>query len=145
MLTVYRRQEDIPIGLQVIMDVETEFYRTRTDLTSDIFIQAILEIDGAKPLHGDILLSKFGTAMPFTYISTGCKCAILALTSSAVVNTTEAGDNAFEYILQHKTDGWLLQLGARPGTDVEPTQPILYGGVLCRDNYELSTEVIRNV
>ena len=143
MLTVYRHVEDIPKHLKIIMDVESAFFDADIDFKTPSIVSALYDIDGASPISNLFMLSRFGTRMSFMDLSTGCKAIILALsTNTAVVNTIEVAGLAFDYLLEHVSEGYILQTASRR-VAATPKWPINYGGVICDNIDSLSREALR--
>lgn len=143
MLTVYRQRADIPAGVVVIEDAQRAFSNMKIDLTDALVRKALLEIDGAVVNSDGSLTSKFGNRIFLYNVSMGCQCAIVALYSDYIVNTAEAGDNAFNFILQNKSRGGLYQPYPRYTVVVDVQEPIMYGGTLCTTSNSLYEEARR--
>lgn len=100
MLHVYLDSKEIPSGEKIIEDVEKQF-RTCVLQTSQEEQKLVKVIDKGRLNSRATYVDRFGTRLPVSELSTGCKAALCVLHSGgSVVDLRECGCNAIESVLR---------------------------------------------
>ena len=97
-----------PDDLQQVYDVEAEALKLNIS-ESPLLATFLQEIEQGKPLDFDRFTDRFGVAVYYSSMSTGCKAAIcVASLPNKVINLIECGPNAIESILCNCKEGHVL-------------------------------------
>lgn len=123
-----------------LIDVNAIF--SQTVIPDNEYTQgAVQEIDEGRLLPGAAgFISKYGPQLPLSELSTGCKAAILVPLVHGVLNMSEVGCNALQYVIAHCTDVDILYPHAKePCLAAVRTMrgPVLWGSILCNTPAEL--------
>ncbi len=139
MLKFYLTKEQVPVGKKVLMDVEHEFGKAQIPF-NEYSKSAVKEIDRGRLLSGILYESEYGPEVFVSFLSTGCKAALLAPIVTGVLNLSEAGVNALCFILGNVQDGeFFYPQGADMPLQAAPTHvvPVMWGNTLCISTREL--------
>ena len=100
MLHVYVKQ----IPKNMICDVDGAFMLfKKRNMKDPVALKLVKAIDGAIYHSDNNVETPFGLAN-INQLSSGCKAALLAIWTDAVVNFTEAGDNVYKALLKYAKD-----------------------------------------
>ncbi len=134
MLTFYLTKEQIPAGKHLLRDVEKLFAQTPIPFT-EYSKTAVAEIDNGTLLSPHSYRSRFGTEVSVTFLSTGCKAALLAsVVTDGVLDMSEAGSNVLPVLFANLKDGEFLYTPGSVGMltfSVEPAGVVKWGNCVC--------------
>lgn len=125
---------DVLPNLKVVRDVEAA-YRRIPSFTSEYAVHVLSVLEQARPVDSNGFIDRFGFYLPWKFLSTGTKAALLLQSQDMLIDCRECGDNAISTILSCATTGNALMRYTECIPD--GACDIMYAGVHFTDLSEL--------
>lgn len=107
-LIIYNRKDDVPANVRVVMDVESAFLCLKINW-DDTSKRILNRIEKAQYYDDSRFVDRFGIVLYNSFMSTGCKAALLAYSNpDCVINLLECGEEAKAVLLSHCVNGMVL-------------------------------------
>ena len=137
-LNIYIDKKDIPKKAKIIKFNDAQFDYDLDKIIVDKNIEDIMfSIDGSRyiPDGNGSMRTRYGDLLKLSYLSTGCKTAINVYNHpNEIVDCSECGNNAFEYILSLKNGNVFGYGVAAVNGDKNIDVNVIYNGKIAKFN-----------
>lgn len=137
MITIYKREEDIPEGQELVMLNDVYFNKNTVELLDERAKDVIKKIDGATMIGKYRIESKFhNVILDIDRLSTGCKTVLnIMYNPNKVFCIKECGENALD-ILYSLESGLVYSDFPTISFYVDSVNVVQQGKIIVIDNYE---------
>lgn len=137
MLTIFTYQVNqnvmdvVPGDMKIIQDPDAGFYKAKFE-DLDVVNKIIGVIDGGHIIDDYYFCNKYNVTLPLSLLSMGAKAALLAASTSQVINCFGCGTNAIAAIISYVKSGYIAVVPSKveyPNFIGDTTISVLIDGI----------------